>query len=230
MPAGMSYSSAVQKKIYLSWKPVFSQPRYSQLRKLSKIKAVINLHAPASHKFWHPNLAIILKDLLEKDVFYLEPRARDIFPELFSSAQLEKGLEMASGTKWTNFGSAAQLSLTGDDEPSKELMESLEGYLLLCLLTALPLNATKLTNPWARLYTSCNYSDLVISCQGKSYRVHRAIICPRFSFFEAACSGQFKASCYLQTKVLKKTNVFLLSRHSREGSSSQMMIPMLSMR
>lgn len=126
----MSYSRAVRKEIYLSWKPVFSQPHYSQLRKLSKIQAVINLYAPASHKFWHPNLAIILKDLLEKDVFYLESYARDFFPELFNSAQLEKGLEMASGTGWTNFGSAAQPSLTRDDEPSKELMESLKGYLL----------------------------------------------------------------------------------------------------
>ena len=85
----MPYSRAVRKEIYLSWKPVFSQPRYSQLRKLSKIKAVIQLYASASHKFWHPNLAAIFKDLLEEDVFYLEFRARDFFPKLFNSAQLE---------------------------------------------------------------------------------------------------------------------------------------------
>ena len=103
----MSYSRAVRKEIYLSWKPVFSQPRYNQLRKLSKIKTVINLHAPASHKFWHPNLAVILKDLLERDAFYLESCARDFFPELFNSAQLEKGLAMVSAARWTNFDSTA---------------------------------------------------------------------------------------------------------------------------
>lgn len=205
----MSYPRALQKEIYLSWKPVFSQPRYSQLRKLSKIQAVINLYAPASHKFWHPNLAIILKDLLEKNVFYLESYARDFFPELFSSAQLEKGLEMAPGTRWTNFGSAAQPSLTRNDEPSKELMESMEGYLLFVLLKcpSSKFSTYGANNKfWARLYTSGNYSDLVVTCRGKSYRVHRAIICPRSSFFEAACSGQFKASYYLQTKLppLKK--------------------------
>lgn len=122
----MSYSRAVQKEIYFSWKLVFSQPRYSQLRKLSKIQAVLNLYAPASYKFWHPNLATILKDLLEKNVFYFESYVRSFFPELFNSAELEKGLEISSGARWTNFGSAAQPSLTGDDEPSKELMESLE--------------------------------------------------------------------------------------------------------
>ena len=125
----MSYSRAVRKEIYLSWKPVFSQPRYSQLRKLSKIEAVIQLYAPASHKFWHPKLAVILKDLLEENVFYFEYCARNIFPELFDSAQREKGREMAPVTGWTNFGSTAQISLTEDDGPSKELMESLDGYL-----------------------------------------------------------------------------------------------------
>ena len=126
----MSYSEAVRKEIYLSWKPVFSQPHYSQLRKLSKIKAVINQYAPASHKFWHPNLAAILKELLEKNVFYLDSYARDFFPELFNSAQPEKRTEMAS-----RISSTALSSLTRDDEPSKELMESLKGCVLLCLPT-----------------------------------------------------------------------------------------------
>ena len=144
----------------------------------------------------------------KRNIFYLESYARDFFPELFHSAQLEKGLEMGSGTRWTNFNSTAQLSLIGNDEPSKELMGSLERYLLLCLLIAV---TELITSLWPRLYTSGNYSDLVITCRGKIYRVHRAIICPISSFFEAACSGQFKASCYLQTKLLslEKTNVFL---------------------
>ncbi|KAK4141204.1 uncharacterized protein C8A04DRAFT_39243 [Dichotomopilus funicola] len=41
---------------------------------------------------------------------------------------------------------------------------------------------------------SGNYSDLTITCQGKSYRVHKAIVCPRSGFFTAACSGEFKAN------------------------------------
>ncbi|KAG5804747.1 hypothetical protein H9Q74_004426 [Fusarium xylarioides] len=36
------------------------------------------------------------------------------------------------------------------------------------------------------------YSDLTISCGKDQYRVHKAIICPRSNFFEAACSGEFK--------------------------------------
>ena len=128
----MLYNTAVRRGIYLSWKPVFSQPRYRHLRKLSKIKDVINQYAPTSHKFWHPNLAVILKELLEQDVFYFESRAKDLFPELFSSVQPEKGPEMAFGTRTPNSSLAAQPSLEGGEEPSKELRESLEGYLLLC--------------------------------------------------------------------------------------------------
>ncbi|KAF4443092.1 hypothetical protein FACUT_1646 [Fusarium acutatum] len=37
-----------------------------------------------------------------------------------------------------------------------------------------------------------DYSDLTISCGQDQYRVHKAIICPRSHFFEAACSGEFK--------------------------------------
>ncbi|RYP10046.1 hypothetical protein DL764_000904 [Monosporascus ibericus] len=68
---------------------------------------------------------------------------------------------MAFGTTKSNFGFAAQSpfggfadqsSLDGDNEPSKELTESLKG-----------------------LYTSGNYSDLAITCRGKSYQVHKAI-------------------------------------------------------
>ncbi|EAQ90444.1 hypothetical protein CHGG_02379 [Chaetomium globosum CBS 148.51] len=121
--------------------------------------------------FWHPNLAGILKELLEKGVFYSEYSAKELFPELFGSAQSEKNTEIASQIESTMFGCTVQASLNGDDEHSKELMESLKG-----------------------LYTSGRYSDLAITCQGKSYRVHKAIVCPRSGFFAAACNGQFKAS------------------------------------
>ncbi|KAH6628428.1 hypothetical protein F5144DRAFT_536893 [Chaetomium tenue] len=42
------------------------------------------------------------------------------------------------------------------------------------------------------LYTSGDYSDLVISCQGKEYKVHRAVVCTQSDFFSAACRGGFK--------------------------------------
>ncbi|CVL07630.1 uncharacterized protein FMAN_14507 [Fusarium mangiferae] len=44
------------------------------------------------------------------------------------------------------------------------------------------------------LYRTGLYSDLTITCQGNTYRVHKAIVCPRSTFFTAACNGNFKES------------------------------------
>ncbi|KAF5569597.1 hypothetical protein FPANT_13896, partial [Fusarium pseudoanthophilum] len=44
----------------------------------------------------------------------------------------------------------------------------------------------------ANLLKTGKYSDLTISCGNDQYRVHKAIICPRSNFFEAAFSGEFK--------------------------------------
>lgn len=46
------------------------------------------------------------------------------------------------------------------------------------------------------LWTSELYSDMIIICGQKEYKVHRAIICPRSTFFTAAFKGQFKVSIY----------------------------------
>ncbi|KAK4107255.1 hypothetical protein N656DRAFT_785464 [Canariomyces notabilis] len=51
-----------------------------------------------------------------------------------------------------------------EDEPLKGLISSLKG-----------------------LYSSGEYSDLVISCGGKKYHVHRAIVCTQSKFLAAAC-------------------------------------------
>lgn len=36
------------------------------------------------------------------------------------------------------------------------------------------------------------YADLTITCQGETFKVHRAVVCPRCKFFEACCEGGFK--------------------------------------
>ncbi|KAF5709420.1 speckle-type POZ [Fusarium mundagurra] len=43
-----------------------------------------------------------------------------------------------------------------------------------------------------KLYETEMYSDLIITCGWDVHKVHKAIICPRSSFFTAACSGNFK--------------------------------------
>ncbi|CAG9996907.1 unnamed protein product [Clonostachys byssicola] len=43
-----------------------------------------------------------------------------------------------------------------------------------------------------RLFTTEAYSDLTILCGGSQYKVHKALVCPRSSFFEAACRSNFK--------------------------------------
>lgn len=45
-----------------------------------------------------------------------------------------------------------------------------------------------------RLYASGEYSDLVISCRGKEYHVHKAIVCTQSGFLAAACHPGFKVS------------------------------------
>jgi len=43
-----------------------------------------------------------------------------------------------------------------------------------------------------RLLEGGAYSDLTINCGHDKYNVHRAIVCPRSTFFEKACDSQFK--------------------------------------
>ena len=42
------------------------------------------------------------------------------------------------------------------------------------------------------LMTSSEYSDLIIRSGCEEFKVHRAIICPRSTFFAAACNGPFR--------------------------------------
>ncbi|KAK3946661.1 hypothetical protein QBC32DRAFT_357015 [Pseudoneurospora amorphoporcata] len=83
---------------------------------------------------------------------------------------------LGSGMAFTGFGGSPASSVTqiargtAGDDPSKDLISSLKG-----------------------LYFSGEYSDLVISCGGREYHVHRAIVCMQSEFFSAACRGSFKA-------------------------------------
>lgn len=46
------------------------------------------------------------------------------------------------------------------------------------------------------VFESSKYSDFTIRCRGKEFKVHRIILCPRSTFFAAACDGDFKVCRY----------------------------------
>ncbi|CAG8071843.1 unnamed protein product [Penicillium nalgiovense] len=48
------------------------------------------------------------------------------------------------------------------------------------------------------LLESGRYSDLTISCEGRKFAVHRAIVCCQSSFFDAAVKGGFKVNSIRQ--------------------------------
>lgn len=53
---------------------------------------------------------------------------------------------------------------------------------------------TELLSALATLLEAGKYSDLKITCRGREYAVHRAIICSRSGFFDGACRNAFKES------------------------------------
>jgi len=44
----------------------------------------------------------------------------------------------------------------------------------------------------AELFSTGKYSDLLIKCKGKEFRVHRAVVCLQSKPLAAAVDGQFK--------------------------------------
>jgi hypothetical protein len=53
-------------------------------------------------------------------------------------------------------------------------------------------SADELLSSLDKLFKEGTYSDLTITCGDDEYKVHKAIICPRSSFFATACGGPFQ--------------------------------------
>ena len=49
-----------------------------------------------------------------------------------------------------------------------------------------------LTRSISGILQSAKYSDLTVRCGSEEFKIHRAIVCPRSTFFAAACDGQFR--------------------------------------
>ncbi|MCJ1475053.1 hypothetical protein MMC13_003713 [Lambiella insularis] len=43
-----------------------------------------------------------------------------------------------------------------------------------------------------KLLGTSEYSDFTVNCGGKTWRIHRAIVCSRSAYFKKACDGAFK--------------------------------------
>ena len=75
------------------------------------------------------------------------------------------------------------------------------------------------------LLESGRYSDLTISCEGRKFAVHRAIVCCQSSFFDAAVKGGFKVNqCPSKPRLVAMTNTVarrLLHRKSTYLMMSQ---------
>lgn len=54
--------------------------------------------------------------------------------------------------------------------------------------------ATSIHASLATLLQSEKYSDMTISCGGRDFKAHRAIVCTQSSFFDRAMSSNFKVS------------------------------------
>ncbi|KAH7010870.1 uncharacterized protein B0I36DRAFT_341362 [Microdochium trichocladiopsis] len=159
----MLYSTAVLEKAYLSWKPVIKSENNYQLRKPKKIRELVRRYAS---RYQPPEIVNILRSLLERRIFTNEFIAHKAFPDL-----VPLPLTNNQSTAAHSVTSASKLMLHSDRKsgPMKELIHSMQ-----------------------ELHTSGRYSDFSIRSGDKLYRVHKAIVCPRSSFFATACDGPFK--------------------------------------
>jgi BTB/POZ domain len=66
---------------------------------------------------------------------------------------------------------------------------------------------TRLFVDIVRLFNNSEYSDLVLKCKDRSWKVHRVIVCGRCEFFKACVDRNFKVSdieiiLYRSTKMV----------------------------
>jgi hypothetical protein len=57
--------------------------------------------------------------------------------------------------------------------------------------------ATRIYGSLGTLLFNDKYSDLCISCGGREFKVHRAIVCTQSDFFANACDGPFLVRVHL---------------------------------
>ncbi len=70
---------------------------------------------------------------------------------------------------------------------------------------------------FCRLLKSGKFSDITVVCGASSYMVHRAVVCPRSTFFEAACKEGFavSTSVSLLTEIVTELVLGGKSRNNR---------------
>jgi hypothetical protein len=42
------------------------------------------------------------------------------------------------------------------------------------------------------MFNDPQYSDLTVKCEGRTWKVHKVVVCPQVRFFTKACDGRFK--------------------------------------
>ncbi|KAF4910488.1 Kelch repeat and BTB domain-containing protein 4 [Colletotrichum viniferum] len=68
-----------------------------------------------------------------------------------------------------------------EDKYEREPCEAVNDLRTTCIFTAL-----------SGLFLSEKYADMTITCNGSTFKAHRAIVCPQSSFFDKAFSASFK--------------------------------------
>lgn len=131
----------------------FSSSGRYYIRKAKAIRAVVQLFRP--HALSDGDLVGVLKSLLDDNIFQSDYYAKEVFPELFPSAE-----EIPTQTQTVGF--AAKLKMTQESKGS-----------WLC----------------HQLYSRADYSDFTISCEGRDYPVHKAVVCLQSEYFSTACRG-----------------------------------------
>jgi hypothetical protein len=71
------------------------------------------------------------------------------------------------------------------------------------------------------LYDTGKYTDMTVKCQGKEWKVHRAIVCSQSKPLAAAMDGKFKVSFFLETGTQYKFQVLMVAGSKLWGNRSR---------